>query len=417
MTASDKSIAVIGAGAGGLMAAITAASLGRRVRLFDRMDKVGLKMGITGKGRCNLTNAAPIVEFIEKTPGNGRFLYSAYDQYDNEDLLKDLHAWGLVTKVERGGRVFPASDSAQEVRRLFMHLLEKYHVELHLSEPAEQLIIKGGAISGVMTDKKTYPAGSVILATGGKSYPRTGSTGDGYRMAKAAGHTIISPRPALVPLVCDGTMCQALQGLPLKNVTLRVSAGGRRKAEEFGEMLFTHFGITGPVVLSLSDKVSLWLTQGHEVAGEIDLKPALDEGTLDRRLVRDFTKFHARKMSGAMEELLPRRLIEAVLEAAGIEKDSAAAELTKAKRLALVHTLKHLPLVITGTRPIEEAIVTAGGVSTKEIHSATMESKLVRRLYFAGEVMDIHGFTGGYNLQAAFSTGHVAAVSAAGEQE
>lgn len=412
MISQNKRIIIIGAGAGGLLAAVTAAELGASVSLFEKMGKIGLKMGITGKGRCNLTNSAPIMDFIAKTPGNGKFLYSAYGNFSNEDLLAKLHGWGLATKVERGGRVFPASDDAQEVRRLFMHLLQEKKVDLHLEEPVRHLIVIDGEVKGIVTDRGRYEAEAVILCTGGTSYPRTGSTGDGYRLAKEAGHTVTKIRPALIPLVCREDWCRELQGLSLKNVTLSLDGGGRRKAEEFGEMLFTHFGISGPIVLSLSDRASLWLSQGHEVKGTIDLKPALMQEILDKRVLRDFEKFHLKQMAGALQELLPHRMIDVVLSLAGIPRELPVSDLKKGQRLALVQTMKALPVTVTATRPIEEAIVTAGGISVKEINPSTMESKKAGHLYFAGEVMDIHAFTGGYNLQAAFSTGYTAAVSA-----
>lgn len=415
MHSTNKRIAVIGGGVAGLLAAIHAAELGASVDLFEKMDRVGLKMGITGKGRCNLTNSAPMEEFIQKTPGNGKFLYSAYGKFSNTDLLAFFASWGLVTKTERGGRVFPESDDAQEVRHMFMRRLEKAGVTLHLSEPVHRILAEEGHVTGVETSHGTYPAEAVILTTGGRSYPRTGSTGDGYRMAEALGHKIVPTRPALIPLVCKEAYCRELQGLSLKNVTLSVSAGGRRKASQFGEMIFTHFGISGPIVLSLSDKVSAWLSQGHPVSAEINLKPALSEEVLDKRILRDLEKFHLKQMGNALAELLPSRLIAVILHMSDIDPAFPVSELTKGKRMNLRYALQHMPLTVTATRPIEEAIVTAGGVSVKEIQSSTMESKKVKGLYFAGEVMDIHAFTGGFNMQAAFSTGYVAAENAVKE--
>lgn len=412
MSSTAKKIIVIGGGVAGLLCAITAAHEGGKVSLFEKMPKVGLKMRITGKGRCNITNAAPIMDFIAKTPGNGRFLYSAYEKFNNEDLLDLLHSWGLATKVERGGRVFPQSDDAQEVRHLFMKKLADEKVDLHLEEPVRKILTEDGRVKGILTGKRMYEADAVILTTGGASYPRTGSTGDGYRMARELGHKVTTIRPALIPLVCREEYCRELQGISLKNVTLSVDGEGRRKGEEFGEMLFTHFGISGPIVLSLSDKVSLWLSQGHSVKGSIDLKPALTREVLDKRVLRDLEKYQKRQMAGALQDLMLHRMIDVVLNLAGIPRDLPVSDLKKADRLKLVETLKAMPLTITGTRPIEEAIVTAGGISVKEVNPSTMESKLIQNLYFAGEVLDIHAFTGGYNLQAAFSTGHLAALSA-----
>lgn len=416
MSSTGKKVAIIGGGVAGLLAAVTAADHGAEVLLFEKMDKVGLKMGITGKGRCNLTNNAPIMDFIAMTPGNGRFLFSAYKRFNNMDLLSLFHTWGLETKVERGGRIFPASDDAQEVRHLFVRLLHEKQVDVHLSEPVFHIQTKKGCAAGVVTGKGTYEADAVILATGGKSYPRTGSTGDGYRLAGELGHTVTKIRPALIPLVCAEPYCRELQGLSLKNVTLALVAGGRRKSEAFGEMIFTHFGISGPIVLTQSDVVTLWLSQGYQVTGYIDLKPALTEEVLDQRILRDLQKFRLKQMGNALSELLPRRLIDAVMKLADIPAEIPAAALKKAQRIHLRQTIKKLPLTITKARPIEEAIVTAGGISTKEVNSSTMESKIVRGLYLAGEVLDVHAFTGGYNLQAAFSMGRMAALSAAGDK-
>lgn len=416
MSSTGKKVAIIGGGVAGLLAAVTAADHGAKVLLFEKMDKVGLKMGITGKGRCNLTNNAPIMDFIAMTPGNGRFLFSAYKRFNNMDLLSLFHTWGLETKVERGGRIFPASDDAQEVRHLFVRLLHEKQVDVHLSEPVFHIQTKKGCAAGVVTGKGTYEADAVILATGGKSYPRTGSTGDGYRLAGELGHTVTKIRPALIPLVCAEPYCRELQGLSLKNVTLALAAGGRRKSEAFGEMIFTHFGISGPIVLTQSDVVTLWLSQGYQVTGYIDLKPALTEEVLDQRILRDLQKFRLKQMGNALSELLPRRLIDAVMKLADIPAEIPAAALKKAQRIHLRQTIKKLPLTITKARPIEEAIVTAGGISTKEVNSSTMESKIVRGLYLAGEVLDVHAFTGGYNLQAAFSMGRMAALSAAGDK-
>ena len=416
MSSTGKKVAIIGGGVAGLLAAVTAADHGAKVLLFEKMDKVGLKMGITGKGRCNLTNNAPIMDFIAMTPGNGRFLFSAYKRFNNMDLLSLFHTWGLETKVERGGRIFPASDDAQEVRHLFVRLLHEKQVDVHLSEPVFHIQTKKGCAAGVVTGKGTYEADAVILATGGKSYPRTGSTGDGYRLAGELGHTVTKIRPVLIPLVCAEPYCRELQGLSLKNVTLALAAGGRRKSEAFGEMIFTHFGISGPIVLTQSDVVTLWLSQGYQVTGYIDLKPALTEEVLDQRILRDLQKFRLKQMGNALSELLPRRLIDAVMKLADIPAEIPAAALKKAQRIHLRQTIKKLPLTITKARPIEEAIVTAGGISTKEVNSSTMESKIVRGLYLAGEVLDVHAFTGGYNLQAAFSMGRMAALSAAGDK-
>ncbi len=411
MNCINKHIIVIGGGVAGLFASVMAAHHGCKVILFEKMNRVGLKMGITGKGRCNITNAKPIREFIKMTPGKGKFLFSSYSRFSNEDLLHIFHEWGLETVTERGGRVFPASESAQDVRYLFMRKLKEYKVDVHLEEPVRHLDIYDGNVKGVNTDRGNYACDAVIICTGGKSYPRTGSTGDGYLLAKEAGHTIIPIRPVLIPFITKEDWCKKLQGLSLKNIRLTVSGGSKKMATEMGEMMFTHFGITGPIVLSLSDKVSLWISLGLSVSASLDMKPALSEEKLDKRVLRDLEKYHLKQIAGAMQDLLPHRMIDIVLDLAQIPPNYPVSELTKAQRQKLVTTLKNMPITIIGTRPIEEAIVTAGGISTKEINAKTMESKLCKNLYFAGEVIDIHAFTGGYNLQAAFSTGYSAALS------
>ncbi|MDU5301095.1 MAG: NAD(P)/FAD-dependent oxidoreductase [Dialister micraerophilus] len=411
MNSTNKKVAVIGAGVAGMLASLICAEQGANVLLFEKMDRVGLKMGITGKGRCNITNIRPIMEFIEKTPGNGKFLYSAYRKFSNVNLLDMLHEWGLKTVTERGGRVFPETQSAQTVRHFFMRKLDEMHVNLYLKEPAVRIFVKDGAVSKVFTEKGVYDVDAVIVCTGGKSYPRTGSTGDGYRMAEELGHKIVTIRPALIPLVCKESYCKAMQGLSLRNVNL-VIKGKKKKSEAFGEMIFTHFGISGPIVLSLSDMVSALLLNEDCLKAYIDLKPALSHEVLDKRILREFEKFHLKQISTVMKELLPHKMIDIVLELSGINKDLPVSEVKKAQRISLVKTIKAFPLTITGTRPIEEAIVTAGGVSVKEVNSSTMESKKVKNLYFAGEVLDIHAFTGGFNIQAAFSTGYTAAINA-----
>lgn len=411
MNSINKKIAVVGAGVAGMMASVICARQGAKVILFEKMDRIGLKMGITGKGRCNITNSCPIMEFIEKTPGNGKFLYSAYKNFSNTDLLSMLHEWGLKTVTERGGRVFPQTQSAQTVRHFFMRKIEEANVDLHLKEPVTRIFSKDGKVEKIFTEKGVYDVDAVIVCTGGKSYPRTGSTGDGYRIAKELGHKISTIRPALIPLVCKEEYCKTMQGLSLKNVNLTIKCK-KKKYEAFGEMLFTHFGISGPIVLSLSDTASLLLQKEDSLKAYIDLKPALSQEVLDKRILRDFEKFRLKQISTVMKELLPSKMIDAVLEISGVSLDLVVSEVKKAQRLSLVRTIKAFPLTIIDTRPIEEAIVTAGGVSIKEVNSSTMESKKVKNLYFAGEVLDIHAFTGGFNIQAAFSTGYTAAMNA-----
>lgn len=376
------------------------------------MNYVGKKMGITGKGRCNITNACDMSDFIKNTPGNGKFLYGAYERFTNEDLLQLLHDAGLETKVERGGRVFPASDSALDVRNTFMKLMKHYGVDVHLEEPVKKLLVDDGVVTGVVTDRETYHADAVVIATGGKSYPATGSTGDGYMLAAQVGHTITDIRPSLVPIVTEESWVKDLMGLSLRNVELSVVAKNKVQAKMFGEMMFTHFGITGPIVLSLSHTVGkLMRKKNIGIIGlDINLKPALSPETLDKRLQKDFDLYSKKQLINGMKDLLPSRLIPLIIELAGIDPQKPINQISKEERQQIGYMLQHMPLTVKGLRPVEEAIVTAGGISLKEFNPKTMESKLVKGLYGAGEVLDIDAFTGGYNLQAAFSTGFVAAM-------
>ena len=407
-----KRVVVIGGGAAGLMAAVIAGREGAKVTLLEKMNYVGKKMGITGKGRCNITNACDMSEFIKNTPGNGKFLYGAYERFTNEDLLQLLHDAGLETKVERGGRVFPASDSALDVRNTFMKLMKHYGVDVHLEEPVKKILVDDGTVTGVVTDKETYHADAVVIATGGKSYPATGSTGDGYILATQVGHTITDIRPSLVPIVTEESWVKDLMGLSLRNVELSVIAKNKVQATMFGEMMFTHFGITGPIVLSLSHTVGKLMRKKNigTIGLDINLKPALSPETLDKRLQKDFDLYSKKQLINGMKDLLPSRLIPLIIELAGIDPQKPINQISKEERQQIGYMLQHMPLTVKGLRPVEEAIVTAGGISLKEFNPKTMESKLVKGLYGAGEVLDIDAFTGGYNLQAAFSTGYVAAM-------
>ena len=407
-----KRVVVIGGGAAGLMAAVIAGREGAKVTLLEKMNYVGKKMGITGKGRCNITNACDMSDFIKNTPGNGKFLYGAYERFTNEDLLQLLHDAGLETKVERGGRVFPASDSALDVRNTFMKLMKHYGVDVHLEEPVKKLLVDDGVVTGVVTDKETYHADAVVIATGGKSYPATGSTGDGYMLAAQVGHTITDIRPSLVPIVTEESWVKDLMGLSLRNVELSVVAKNKVQAKMFGEMMFTHFGITGPIVLSLSHMVGKLMRKKNigTIGLDINLKPALSPETLDKRLQKDFDLYSKKQLINGMKDLLPSRLIPLIIELAGIDPQKPINQISKEERQQIGYMLQHMPLTVKGLRPVEEAIVTAGGISLKEFNPKTMESKLVKGLYGAGEVLDIDAFTGGYNLQAAFSTGYVAAM-------
>lgn len=406
-----KHIIVVGAGAAGLMAATIAAREGAKVTLIEKMNMIGKKMGITGKGRCNITNDAPISDFIAKTPGNGKFLMSAYQQFDNRDLLDLLHEWKLATKVERGGRVFPVSDSALEVRDMYMRVYKGYGGILHLNEAVKHIIVKDNKVQGVVTDKETYYGDAVILATGGLSYPLTGSTGDGYAMAKEVGHTVTDLRPSLVPLETKEPWVKDLMGLSLRNVELSAVAKDKVQAKQFGEMMFTHFGITGPIVLSLSHTVGKLMKKKNigTIGLEINLKPALTQEQLDQRVQRDFVTYSKKQLANGLKDLLPQRLIPVIIELANLTPDKYINQISREERQRLVHVLQHMPLTFKQMRPIAEAIVTAGGISVKEFVPKTMESKLISGLYGAGEVLDIDAFTGGFNLQAAFATGYVAA--------
>lgn len=407
-----KRVVVIGGGAAGLMAAVIAGREGAKVTLLEKMNYVGKKMGITGKGRCNITNACDMSDFIKNTPGNGKFLYGAYERFTNEDLVQLLHDAGLEIKVERGGRVFPASDSALDVRNTFMKLMKHYGVDVHLEEPVKKLLVDDGVVTGVVTDKETYHADAVVIATGGKSYPATGSTGDGYILAAQVGHKITDIRPSLVPIVTEESWVKDLMGLSLRNVELSVVAKNKVQAKMFGEMMFTHFGVTGPIVLSLSHTVGKLMRKKNigTIGLDINLKPALSPEILDKRLQKDFDLYSKKQLINGMKDLLPSRLIPLIIELAGIDPQKPINQISKEERQQIGYMLQHMPLTVKGLRPVEEAIVTAGGISLKEFNPKTMESKLVKGLYGAGEVLDIDAFTGGYNLQAAFSTGYVAAM-------
>ncbi|MDY3982991.1 MAG: NAD(P)/FAD-dependent oxidoreductase [Veillonellaceae bacterium] len=410
----DKHIIIVGAGAAGLLAAATASRLGAKVTVLEKMNLPGLKMGITGKGRCNITNAADSMDdFIKNTPGNGKFLYSAYQQFTNKDLFALLDEWGLAYKVERGGRVFPQSDSALEVRNMFRRVLEENGAILHTKEAVTRILVENGHACGVRTDRATYQADAVVLATGGCSYPATGSSGDGLRMVKDLGLTITDIRPSLVPMVTKETWVKDLMGLSLRNVSVTAWRKGKKKTSLFGEMMFTHFGLTGPLILSLSHTIGKWLLKDKtDVWLTINLKPALSPDVLDKRLQRDFQKYHKKQLVNGLVDLLPKRLIPIILVEADFTGHEAVASLTKEGRQRLVEIIQELPVTVTALRPVEEAIVTAGGISVKEIDPKTMEVKKIPGLYACGEVLDIDAFTGGYNLQAAFSTGYVAATHA-----
>lgn len=409
-----KNVIIVGGGAAGLMAAVSAAEQGARVTVLEKMPAIGRKLLITGKGRCNITNAGDRQTFIQHMPGNGAFLYSAYHHFDNQSVMDFMARWGVETKVERGGRVFPVSDQARDVVRAFTRALARLKVEVLTSQPVAEIMAEDRQVTGVISGGGVfYPAEAVILTTGGASYPGTGSAGDGYRMAQKLGHTVMPIKPSLVPLEVAEEWITELQGLSLKNVSASIWSGGSKQAEEFGEMLFTHYGVSGPIILSLSKKVAELLPGKQEVSIVINLKPALSQEVLDKRLQRDFEKFARKQVKNSLHELLPAKLIDVVIDLAFLDPDKPVHQITKAERARLQEVITGLSLTIAGTRPVSEAIVTAGGVSIKEIDPKTMGSKLISNLYFAGEVIDIDGYTGGFNLQAAFSTGYVAGWQAA----
>lgn len=409
-------VIVVGAGAAGLIAAGRAAELGGKVLLLEKMERAGRKILISGKGRCNITNDAPIDEFLKRIHSNNRFLRHAFSTFFSKDIIQLLKDHGCDTAVERGGRVFPVSNKAADVVHALMHWLDQNPIEIRYGHRVEEFLVTAGELTGlkVRSTKGTriIHARNVICCTGGMSYPATGSSGDGYRMASALGHTVETPRQALVPLETGGDIAQRMAGLSLRNVKAMVWVNGRKLKEAFGEMLFTEFGISGPIVLSLSRLVVDELRKHHHVEVSIDLKPALDEAKLDLRLVRDLAEYGKQPMASIFRKWLPAAMIPVMLDLTVINGRKAGHQLTSSERRNTLRLMKDLRLAVTGCRPFKEAIITAGGLVTSEIHPSTMESKLVPKLYFAGELLDVDADTGGFNLQIAFSTGWLAAESA-----
>ena len=405
-------IAVIGGGAAGLMAAISAAKMGAEVTLIEKNDRFGKKLAITGKGRCNVTNDCSVEEFLQNVPTNPRFLYSALGRFDTADTKDFFESAGVSLKTERGRRVFPVSDKAEDIVRALVREMKNAGVGT-LNEKVNSIKTEDGRVVGIVTDKGEYSARALIICTGGRSYPRTGSDGDGYAFAKAAGHSVTPLLPSLVPITSQSKLCPALQGLSLKNVALSIvrKDSGKEVYSDFGEMMFTHFGLTGPMILSASAHLPDCASGIYEA--RIDLKPALDEKTLDTRILADFSKYANRDFVNALSDLLPQKMIPIVISLSGIDERKKVNSITKEERHALVSVIKGLKISLSGFRPINEAIITKGGVSVKEIDPKTMRSKLVDGLYFAGEVIDVDAYTGGYNLQIAFSTGVLAGESAA----
>ena len=409
-----------------MMAAISSAENGNSVTILEKMNSLGRKLLITGKGRCNITSSIPMEEFISNIPGNGRFLYSSFQNYTNEDiinLLKDQH---VEVKEERGNRIFPVSDHSQDVLNALIRKLNSLKVQIRTNTKVKEILVEevdGGkrAIGVILENGEKIKADKIILATGGKSYPATGSTGDGYEMVKELGHIIEKIRPSLVPLTVSEKslkLCKQMQGLSLKNVGITLIDKETNKTiyEDFGEMLFTHFGVSGPTILSSSAHLLRYKNieekfKENKIALKIDLKPALDETKLDNRIKRDFEKYKNKDLQNGLQDLLPSKMILPVLEFAKLDGEKKINSVTKEERLELLKTLKGFEIEIKGFRPIEEAIVTAGGVSIKEINPKTMESKIVEGLYFAGEIIDVDAYTGGFNLQIAYSTGYTAGMN------
>jgi predicted Rossmann fold flavoprotein len=405
-------VIVIGGGAAGMMAAGRAAECGAQVLLLEKTPRLGNKLRLTGKGRCNVTNQAELADFVAHFGETGRFLYSPLSRFFVQDLLTFLNQRGVATTVERGGRVFPTSNDARQVTAALEGYLAVNSVQVRLKSPVEQLLVQDGSIYGVQVRGHTISSPAVILASGGASYPRTGSSGDGYRLAAEVGHRIVPIRPALVPLVAQEPWVSALQGLSLRNVQATLLLDDKPLAQEFGEMLFTHFGVSGPIILTLSRRAVQALERGR-VSLSLNLKPALTREELDQRLQREFEEGGRKQLHNALATLLPAKMIDAFVTLSRIPASKPSHQITAGERRYLLALLQDLRMTITGSRPLDEAIITAGGVDTSEIDPRTMQSRIIRGLFFSGEVIDVDADTGGYNLQAAFSTGYLAGESAA----
>lgn len=401
-------VIVIGAGPAGLLAAGRAAELGAKVLLLEKMRQEGRKLLITGKGRCNITNNAAISEFITHVYPNGKFLRNAFSKYFSEDIIELLQKYGVEVILERGGRYFPAGNRAADVLQALLRWVKDLKVEIHRNYKVEKILVENGVAQGVLAKDKKIMAPAVILATGGKSYPATGSTGEGFELAKKLGHQIENVIPALVPLITEGQTAQKLQGLNLKNVKAAVWVNDKKAGEAFGEMIFTHFGLSGPIILTLSRIVVAELHKNNKVEITIDLKPALDEQKLDNRLIRDLNEHGKKKVVNIFKNWLPSSMIPVFIELLGLDPDKECHQVSSKERKKIRHLLKNLRFKITNHRSFKEAIITAGGIPTKEISPKTMESKIVKGLYFAGEMIDLDAETGGYNLQIAYSTGWLA---------
>ena len=413
-------VVIIGGGPAGMLSAISAGTNKNDVTILEKMNMLGRKLLITGKGRCNITSSIPIDEFIKNVPGNGKFLYSCLNNFTNKDILNILKEEGLQTKVERGNRVFPITDKSQDVLQALLNRLKKLKVKIEVGANVKEILTEQDIANGVKYiqggKEKVLKADKVILATGGKSYSATGSTGDGYELAKKVGHTVTEIKPSLVPISTKGKdleICRRMQGLSLKNVAIKIKDAKNNKIiyEDFGEMIFTHFGVSGPVILSGSAHLLRYkkedIRQGN-IKLIIDLKPALDVQKLDDRILRDFSLEKNKIFKNSLDNLLPQKMISTVIELSGIDQNKKVNEITREERVRLVQLLKNFEITLHDFRPIEEAIITAGGISIKEINPKTMESKLIKGLYFAGEIIDVDAYTGGFNLQIAYSTGYTA---------
>jgi len=408
---NTNKVIVIGGGPAGMMAAGIAAQKGNEVILLEKNERLGKKLLISGKGRCNLTNDTDVEGLIENTPGNGNFLYSAFYTFSNQDLISFFNELGVDTKVERGGRVFPTSDSAKDVMHALQTFLTKSNVKVMTEITVKNILIKDGKVTGVeRMNGSIMEANSVVLAVGGKSYPLTGSTGDGYEMARRLGHTVTPLKPSLIPLITKESWIKDLQGLSLKNIAVTFKTNnGKEIYNDFGEMIFTHFGVSGPVILSASRHLLPY--DFTDIKLSIDLKPGLTEEKLDERVQRDFDKYSRKQFKNALDDLLPQKLIPVIIRLTKIDPEKQVHQITKEERKKLVSLLKGLETSIIGARPIKEAIVTAGGIKTNEINPSTMESKKVSGLFFAGEIIDVDAYTGGFNLTIAFSTGYLAGMN------
>lgn len=407
-----SNVIVVGGGAAGMMAAVFAAKNGQNVQLLEKNEKLGKKLFITGKGRCNITNAADIEDLFTAVISNPKFLYSGFYSFTNQQVIDFFEELGVKTKIERGERVFPVSDHSSDVIAAFSRELKLLGVSVSLHTEVRELLCEQDKVCGVLlTNGKKMKADAVIVATGGISYPSTGSTGDGYRFAKETGHRVTELLPSLVPMEVRQWYAKELQGLSLRNIEIRITDGKKKLYEEFGEMLFTHYGVTGPVILSASSVVGKTLRK-KELTLHIDLKPALSEEQLDKRILREFDANHNKQYKNSIDSLFPAKLKPVMIELSEIEPEKKVNEITKEERQRLVHLIKDFTMTLTGLRSYNEAIITKGGVSVKEIDPGTMESKKMKGLYFAGEVLDLDAVTGGYNLQIAWSTGYLAGINA-----